>query len=353
MKRLLVTGGCGFIGSAFIRRAIADGHQITNLDALTYAANPENLASIEASDSYDFIHGDIRNCDQVRRAFQTAKPDAVIHFAAETHVDRSIDGPMDFVTTNVDGTCQLLMAAKAHHASLADDVAAEFRFLHVSTDEVYGSLGPTGLFTETSPFRPNSPYAASKASADMMVRAWRETYGLPTLISNCSNNYGPYQFPEKLIPVVVMNALKGADIPVYGRGENIRDWLHVDDHADALISMLAKGKPGETYNVGGNCEETNIDLVRRICAILDRLKPESAPYSEQIRFVTDRPGHDLRYAINAGKIRRELGWSPRRNIETGLEETVRWYLDNPGWCARALERAGQGELPDRLGLAST
>lgn len=351
MTHFLVTGGCGFIGSAFVRKAIALGHQITNLDAMTYAANPENLAEIAESPAYTFIKGDIRERACVSQAFRH-KPDAVVHFAAETHVDRSIDGPMDFVTTNVDGTCTLLMGTHDYWSQLPRPDAERFRFLHVSTDEVYGSLGPEGLFTETSPIRPNSPYAASKASADLMVRAWHETYGLPVLTSNCSNNYGPYQFPEKLIPVVILNAVRGADIPVYGEGLNIRDWLHVDDHADALFALHQNGRLGETYNVGGNCELTNIELVTRICAVLDELTPAATPYAEQIRFVTDRPGHDLRYAIDATKIQSEIGWTPKRDIATGLEACVRWYLSHDGWCRRALERAGQNALPERLGLGA-
>lgn len=350
MAHFLVTGGCGFIGSALVRMAIAEGHHVTNLDLLTYAANPDNVAAIHDTEAYHFIEGDIRRFGQVESAIRASQPDAILHLAAETHVDRSIDGPMDFVTTNVDGTAIMLQAARGYWETLHDKRREAFRFLHISTDEVYGSLGETGLFTESSPYQPNSPYSASKAASDMMVRAWQETFGLPTLISNCSNNYGPFQFPEKLIPVVILNALGGADIPVFGDGRNVRDWLYVDDHAAALLAILEGGRPGQTYNVGGDCERTNIDLVREICGLLDSLKPAEAPYSEQIRFVTDRPGHDRRYAIDASKIRSELGWKPVHDIGTGLAKTVRWYVDNLDWCRSSLKRAGDGELPGRLGL---
>jgi len=349
MAHLFVTGGCGFIGSALVRRAIAEGHQVTNFDLLTYAANPENLASVNSAPAYHFVQGDIRDPEAVSQALRQARPDVICHLAAETHVDRSIDGPMDFVTTNVNGTATLLQATRDYWTSLSGAAQDRFRFLHVSTDEVYGSLGETGAFTETSPYRPNSPYSASKASSDMLVRAWHETYGLPILISNCSNNYGPFQFPEKLIPVVILRASAGASIPVYGDGRNVRDWLHVDDHADALLTLLDLGRPGETYNVGGNAERSNLQLVQTLCSVLDAARPAAAPHADLIDFVTDRPGHDFRYAIDASKIRAETGWEPRRSLEESLSETVQWYLDNDAWCRGALARVKHGALPERLG----
>ncbi|WP_323761802.1 dTDP-glucose 4,6-dehydratase [Maricaulis sp.] len=346
--KLLVTGGCGFIGSAVVRMAISRGHEVTNLDALTYAANPANLASVESDRRYHFIRADLRNLDATQAAVDAARPDAILHLAAETHVDRSIDAPSVFVETNVNGTANLLQAARAFRDRLPADDRDEFRFLHVSTDEVYGSLGETGLFSETSPYQPNSPYAASKAAADMLVRSWGKTYGLPVLITNCSNNYGPCQFPEKLVPMVILSAIRGRPIPVYGSGTNVRDWLYVDDHADALLRVLESGRCGEIYNIGGDAEMRNIDLVRQLCTLLDEARPTTQSYSDLITFVDDRPGHDHRYAIDAGKIDRELGWRPRTDPRTGLRNTVKWYLDHESWWQGILdnrydqERLGAG-----------
>ncbi|MDA9136374.1 dTDP-glucose 4,6-dehydratase [Ascidiaceihabitans sp.] len=342
--KLLITGGAGFIGSAVVRQAVSAGHQVVNLDALTYAACLDNVASVSNGPLYAFEHADIRDADALARIFDQHKPDAVMHLAAESHVDRSIDGPAAFIETNVNGTYQLLDAARAYW--LAEGKPEGFRFHHISTDEVYGSLGATGMFTEDTPYAPTSPYSASKASSDHLVRAWHETYGLPVVITNCSNNYGPYHFPEKLILVVVLRALAGEPIPVYGDGKNIRDWLYVEDHADALLTVLEKGKLGRTYNIGGENEATNIDLVRTICAILDKKRPKAAPYAEQIAFVTDRPGHDLRYAIDPTRIRTELGWRPSVTLEQGLELTAQWYLDNEDWWQALQNREGVG---DRLG----
>lgn len=347
--RLLVTGGCGFIGSSVIRTAMKRGFEILNLDALTYAANPDNLETIADRPGYRFVKADIRDAGAVAAALQDFQPEAIMHLAAESHVDRSIDGPLEFVDTNVAGTANLLHEARKYLASLDSARAAAFRFHHVSTDEVYGSLGAEGAFTEQSPYAPNSPYSASKASSDMLVRAWQRTYGFPAVISNCSNNYGPFQFPEKLIPVVILNALAGAAIPVYGRGENVRDWLYVDDHADALLTILQAGQPGEIYNVGGDAERSNIELVRMICAILDKIRPAGQPHAELIDFVTDRPGHDFRYAIDARKLKTELGWTPSTTIDKGLRETVEWYLANLDWCRKALARVSGKTLPERLG----
>ena len=342
--KLLVTGGAGFIGSAVVRRAIADGHQVVNLDKLTYAASLSNVASVSDNPAYRFEHVDICDREAVDRVFASHRPDAVMHLAAESHVDRSIDGPGEFIRTNVTGTFTLLDAARAYRDANGRD---DFRFHHVSTDEVYGTLGSTGLFTEATPYAPNSPYSASKAASDHLVRAWGETYGLPVLVTNCSNNYGPFHFPEKLIPVVILKALAGAPIPIYGKGDNIRDWLFVEDHAAALLLVAAKGRIGETYNIGGNAEATNIDLVRRLCAILDAEAPGDAPYERLITFVADRPGHDLRYAIDATKIRDDLGWQPSVTLDQGLRHTVRWYLENRDWWQAILAR---GHKPDRLGL---
>jgi len=341
--KILVTGGAGFIGSAVVRRAVAAGHAVVNLDALTYAANLANVAEVAESPAYAFERADIRDRAALDRIFAEHAPDAVMHLAAESHVDRSIDGPAAFIDTNVTGTYTLLEAARAWWGGSRD-----FRFHHVSTDEVYGTLGPTGAFTETTPYAPNSPYSASKAASDHLVRAWGETYGLPVVISNCSNNYGPFHFPEKLVPVVILNALAGKPIPVYGEGLNVRDWLYVEDHAAALLAVLTKGRTGESYNIGGNAEARNIDLVRRICGILDKLKPETAPHDRLITFVADRPGHDLRYAIDATKIRRELGWAPSVTLDEGLRRTVAWYLDNDPWW-RAIE--ARGHRMQRQGLA--
>lgn len=341
--KLLVTGGAGFIGSAVVRQAIRDGHSVVNLDALTYAANPANVASVTNSPKYSFEHADIRDREALARIFAQHDPDAVMHLAAESHVDRSIDGPAAFIDTNINGTYALLEAARAHHARRAD-----FRFHHVSTDEVYGSLGPEGKFTEETPYAPNSPYSSSKAASDHLVRAWGETYGLPILITNCSNNYGPFHFPEKLIPVVILNALAGRPIPVYGDGSNIRDWLYVEDHADALLTVVQHGQVGRTYNIGGENEARNIDLVTMICAILDELRPRPQPHSRLVTFVTDRPGHDQRYAIDPTRIREELGWRPSVTLEQGLRLTVQWYLDNQEWWRPLQQRDGVGK---RLGIA--
>ena len=345
--KILITGGAGFIGSAFIRKVIANGHSVLNIDALTYAACLANLASVEQNSNYHFMHLNILDRNGLDLAFVEFDPEAVVHLAAESHVDRSIDGPADFIQTNIVGTFTLLEAARHNWESRKRP--ATFRFIHVSTDEVFGSLGSEGFFTEETPYSPNSPYSASKASSDHLARAWHETYGLPVIITNCSNNYGPYQFPEKLIPVTILNALKGAPLPVYGKGENIRDWLHVEDHAKALLVALLHGKPGRTYAVGGSNEVKNIDLVRTICAILDRRKPAAAPHESLIRFVEDRPGHDLRYAIDASRIRNELGWKPLKTLEDGLEATVDWYLANQSWWQLLLDRHSVGK---RLGTSA-
>lgn len=342
--KLLVTGGAGFIGSAVIRQAIANGHSVVNVDKLTYAGCLENLASVAAAPAYVFEHIDICDRGALDRVFDTHRPDAVMHLAAESHVDRSIDAPGAFIKTNVDGTYTLLEAARAHWKGM--DQPDSFRFHHISTDEVYGSLGATGQFTEATPYAPNSPYAASKAASDHLVRAWGETYGLPVIVTNCSNNYGPYQFPEKLIPVVILNALAGKAIPIYGDGLNVRDWLNVEDHADALLTVMQKGKLGRTYNIGGENEVSNIDLVHKICAILDQKHPATRPYANLITYVTDRPGHDQRYAINPTRIRTELGWSPSVTVDQGLALTVQWYLDNKDWWQTLQNRQGVGQ---RLG----
>ena len=342
--KLLVTGGAGFIGSAVVRLAIAEGHEVINLDALTYAACLDNLASVADSRAYRFVHADIRDSAALETIFASHAPDAVMHLAAESHVDRSIDGPGAFIDTNVMGTYTLLEAARAYWQGQGRP--AGFRFHHISTDEVYGSLGAEGLFSEQTPYDPRSPYSASKAASDHLVRAWSETYGLPVVITNCSNNYGPYHFPEKLIPVVILNALAGRPVPVYGDGHNVRDWLYVEDHAAALLCVLQQGRVGRSYNIGGNAEARNIDLVRMICTILDRLRPDGAPHDRLITFVADRPGHDLRYAIDASRIRDELGWRPTVTLAEGLERTVRWYLDNTAWWQALLRRDGVGQ---RLG----
>ena len=341
--RILITGGAGFIGSAVVRAAIAAGHEVVNVDALTYAANLANVAMVADNPAYAFEQVDIRDRAKLDRVFAAHSPDAVMHLAAESHVDRSIDGPGDFIATNITGTFNLLEAARGYWTKAGKPEG--FRFHHVSTDEVYGSLGDTGLFTEDTPYDPRSPYSASKASSDHLVRAWHETYGLPVVVTNCSNNYGPYHFPEKLVPVIIINALHGAPIPVYGKGENVRDWLYVEDHADALLTVLTKGEDGRTYNIGGNNERQNIELVRTICGLLDEMKPGDAPYADLISFVTDRPGHDMRYAIDATRIEQELGWTPSVTVEEGLRRTVQWYLDNEEWW-RPLWEAGAGK---RLG----
>jgi dTDP-glucose 4,6-dehydratase len=344
--KILVTGGAGFIGSAVVRAAIKAGHNVVNVDVLTYAACLENVKSVADNENYVFFKADICDRAAIGAILKDTQPDAIMHLAAESHVDRSIDGPGAFIKTNITGTYTLLEAARAYWTSIGKPDT--FRFHHVSTDEVYGSLGATGLFTEDTPYDPRSPYSASKAASDHLVRAWTETYGLPVVLSNCSNNYGPYHFPEKLVPVVILNALAGKDIPVYGKGENIRDWLYVEDHADALLTVLDKGDLGRSYNIGGENEAKNIDLVNIICAHLDQMRPKGTPYADQITFVTDRPGHDMRYAIDPTRIRAELGWRPSVTLEQGLEKTVRWYLENEDWWRALQSRDGVG---DRLGTA--
>lgn len=348
--KILVTGGAGFIGSAVIRHLINDtNHSVLNLDKLTYAGNLSSLKTVDDNLRYRFVKSDICDRPALDAVFADFQPDAVMHLAAESHVDRSIDGPAVAIQTNIIGTFCMLEAARKYWNGLSAEAKQTFRFHHVSTDEVYGSLGPEGLFTETTPYDPRSPYSAGKASSDHLVSAWHHTYGLPVLVTNCSNNYGPYHFPEKLIPLVILNALDEKPLPVYGKGENVRDWLYVEDHARALVLVVEKGKPGETYNVGGNNERTNIAIVRKICSTLDRLapRPNGAPYENLIAFVADRPGHDQRYAIDATKIRTELGWIPQDNFETGLEKTIRWYLDSKWWWEPLRVAAGQ-----RLGLGA-
>ncbi len=345
--KLLITGGAGFIGSAVIRAALDRGMQVVNFDKLTYAANLDNLKGWSDRSDYAFVEGDICDGDALRAALTKHAPDAVMHLAAETHVDRSIDGPDTFIQTNILGTYSLLTECRRYFDGLDGAKKDRFRFHHISTDEVFGTLGATGQFTEESPYQPNSPYSASKASSDHLVRAWSETFDLPVVTSNCSNNYGPFQFPEKLIPVVILAALERRPIPVYGAGENSRDWLFVDDHADALLLILEKGALGETYNVGGNTELTNIDLVRRICAIMDENASDQRPHADLIEFVADRPGHDLRYAIDASKIERDLGWRASTNIEDGLRRTVEWYLANRWWWEAV---RGRGFRDERLGV---
>ena len=346
--KLLVTGGAGFIGSAVVRLAVGRGHEVVNLDALTYAACLENVAEVAESPLYAFEETDIRDAAALDRVFAEHRPDAVMHLAAESHVDRSIDGPGTFIETNVTGTYTLLEAARKYWVGQGRPEG--FRFHHISTDEVFGSLGSTGKFTEETPYDPRSPYSASKAASDHLVRAWHETYALPVVLSNCSNNYGPYHFPEKLIPVIILNALAGKPLPVYGKGENVRDWLYVEDHADALLTVLEKGQLGRSYNIGGENEATNIEIVRRICGILDDKRPREGggAYADLIEFVADRPGHDLRYAIDPTRIREELGWRPSVTLEQGLERTVQWYLDNEDWWRALQGRQGVGE---RLGKA--
>jgi dTDP-glucose 4,6-dehydratase len=346
-RSLLVTGGAGFIGTNFVLRAVAGGARVVNLDKLTYAGNLENLDSLRGNDRHVFVHGDICDGALVDQLLATHQVDTVVNFAAESHVDRSIDAPDAFVRTNVVGTFALLEGARRYAGTLPEPRRAAFRFLHVSTDEVYGSLGPSGRFSPSTPYAPNSPYAASKASADHFVRAYHATYGLPTLTTNCSNNYGPYQFPEKLIPLVILNALEGARLPIYGDGQNVRDWLFVADHCAAIERVLRGGTPGATYTVGGEGERSNLDLVRTICALLDEMRPRAGSYADLIEFVADRPGHDRRYAIDPTKIRDELGWRPSHSLDEGLRRTVRWYLDNGDWCARA---GAGGYARERLGL---
>ncbi len=346
--KLLVTGGAGFIGSAVVRLAVARGHSVVNLDALTYAACLENVASVAGHPLYAFEQADIRDRAVLTRIFNSHQPDAVMHLAAESHVDRSIDGPGDFISTNVTGTYELLEAARVYWTLKGKPQS--FRFHHISTDEVYGSLGPTGQFTEDTPYDPRSPYSASKAASDHLVQAWHHTYGLPVVMTNCSNNYGPYHFPEKLIPVIILNALAGKPLPIYGDGSNVRDWLYVEDHADALLLVVAKGALGRNYNIGGENERSNLDIVRSLCAILDQARPKaSGSYADQITFVADRPGHDARYAIDPTRIRTELGWRPSVTVEEGLRRTVHWYLDNEAWWLPLLARKGVGE---RLGAGA-
>ena len=337
MKKLLVTGGAGFIGSAVIRKAIADGKSVINVDKLTYAGNLDSVADVSKHPNYVFERADI--CDRIamEQIFRKHSPDAVMHLAAESHVDRSIDGPSDFINTNIVGTYLLLEATRSYFQTLSDSAKAQFKFHHVSTDEVFGSLGASGFFTEETAYQPNSPYSASKAASDHLVRAWHHTFKLPVVTSNCSNNYGPFQFPEKLIPLMVLNALEGKPLPVYGKGDNVRDWLYVGDHAEALLLVLEKGRLGETYNIGGHNEKQNIEVVHTICDIVDQLRPNKQIGSRRslIKYVTDRPGHDMRYAIDASKIQKELGWSPKETFESGITTTVQWYLDNlEGWCKR-------------------
>jgi dTDP-glucose 4,6-dehydratase len=332
MKKILVTGGAGFIGSAVIRQFINDTDcSVVNVDKLTYAGNLQSLASVSDNPRYRFEKVDICDAAEVARVFREHQPDGVMHLAAESHVDRSISGPADFIQTNIVGTYTLLEAARSYWNDLDAARKSAFRFHHISTDEVYGSLGDSGFFTEQMAYEPNSPYSASKASSDHLVRAWHQTYGLPVVTTNCSNNYGSHQFPEKLIPLVILNAVNGKPLPIYGKGDNIRDWLYVDDHASALRLVLEKGELGETYNIGGWNEKTNLEVVQSICAILDDLRPQGAPHNRLITYVTDRPGHDKRYAIDASKIARELGWKPQETFDTGLRKTVEWYLANDSW----------------------
>ena len=345
--RVMVTGGAGFIGSAVVRYLVQErGYHVLNVDALTYAGNLESLRSVAGNGLYAFLHANICDRFAMERAITDFRPQRIMNLAAESHVDRSIIGASDFVQTNVVGTFTLLEAARSYWQQLANPAREEFRFLHVSTDEVYGSLGAEGLFSEMTPYDPSSPYSASKASSDHLVKAWHRTYGLPVLLSNCSNNCGPYHFPEKLIPLMILNALSNRELPVYGEGQNIRDWLYVEDHARALDLIAERGRPGETYNVGGRNECRNIDVVERICAVLDELSPAEAPRNKLIRFVTDRPGHDARYAIDATKLETELGWRARKTFDSGIESTVRWYLDNRWWWQPLRDRY-DGE---RLGL---
>jgi len=350
--RVFITGGCGFIGSALVRHLIANtDYELLNFDKLTYAATASALASVAHDSRYEFVRGDVCDAEAVRTAIARFRPDIITHLAAETHVDRSIDAPGVFVQTNLVGTFVMLSEARAYWQTLPTQARRAFRFHHISTDEVYGSLGPDGAFTEDTPYDPRSPYSASKAGSDHLAKAWGHTYALPVLITNCSNNYGPFHFPEKLIPLTIVKALLGEPLPVYGTGANIRDWLHVEDHVRALQTVFEKGVVGRTYNIGSNSEQPNIDVVRTICAILDRLRPKTdgLSYAEQISFVEDRPGHDARYAIDAGRIRRELGWQPLETFESGIEKTVAWYLDNEAWWRAILAATSVGS---RKGLAA-
>ena len=351
--KILVTGGAGFIGSAVVRHIIRNTHDsVLNLDKLTYAGNLDSLNAVDQDARYQFAQIDICDVDALTTAFDQFKPDLIMHLAAESHVDRSIDGPAEFITTNIVGTYTLLEVSRKYWLALDEDEKQTFRFHHISTDEVYGDLeGTTDLFTETTPYAPSSPYSASKASSDHLIRAWQRTYGLPTIITNCSNNYGPYHFPEKLIPLVILNALEGKSLPIYGKGDQIRDWLYVEDHARALYKVVTEGIVGETYNIGGHNEKQNIEVVKTICQILDELRPQAnaQPYENLITFVKDRPGHDLRYAIDASKIGNELGWKPEETFETGIRKTVEWYLNNLDWCHRVQDGSYQRE---RLGVNS-
>ena len=347
--KVIVTGGAGFIGSAVVRHLIGDvGVKVVNVDALTYAGNLDSVAMFEQHPNYRFVHADICDHPAMSALFRTEQPDAVMHLAAESHVDRSIDGPATFVTTNIVGTYTLLETARAYWSQLDTTRKSAFRFHHISTDEVFGSLGPTGAFSETTAYAPNSPYSASKASADHLVRAWHHTYGLPVVTTNCSNNYGPYHFPEKLIPLMILNALEGKPLPVYGAGTNVRDWLYVEDHARALWAVVTRGRVGEVYNIGGEAERTNIDVVKRICDLMDALAPSDRSHHQLITYVADRPGHDARYAMDISKIRRELGWTPQETFEGGLRRTVEWYLANRPWWQKIRDRKYAGQ---RLGLA--
>lgn len=352
MKKILVTGGAGFIGSELVRQLVNEtDHTIVNIDKLTYAGNLESLELCKDSENYIFEQVDITDAKKVPELFEKYQPDGVFHLAAESHVDRSIDGPADFIQTNIVGTYQLLESARQYWLSLDEKKKESFRFLHISTDEVFGSLGSEGFFTEETPYDPSSPYSASKASSDHLVKAWYHTFGLPILMTNCSNNYGPYHFPEKLIPLVILNGLDGKKLPVYGKGDNVRDWLYVSDHARALRLVFEKGTPGQTYNIGGHNEKTNLEVVKSICQILDELSPHETIKEREslIEFVTDRPGHDMRYAIDASKIEKELGWKPTESFETGLRKTVQWYLDNRTWWESV--RSGN-YLGERLGLGA-
>ncbi|WP_303290689.1 dTDP-glucose 4,6-dehydratase [Marinobacter sp. SS5-14b] len=356
--KLLITGGAGFIGSAVIRHIITHtSDEVVNLDKLTYAGNLESLAEVSDSERYTFEQVDICNREEVDRVLAQHQPDAIMHLAAESHVDRSIDGPADFIETNIVGTYTLLEATRQYWQTLEVEKKANFRFHHISTDEVYGDLphpndtpnAEQHLFSEQTAYAPSSPYSASKASSDHLVRAWRRTYGLPVLVTNCSNNYGPYHFPEKLIPLMILNALEGKPLPVYGKGDQIRDWLYVEDHARALYKVVTDGEPGETYNIGGHNEKQNIEVVHTICDILQELRPQERSYRDLITFVQDRPGHDMRYAIDAGKIQKELGWAPEETFETGIQKTVQWYLNNLDWCQRVQDGTYQRE---RLGASA-